>query len=155
MEQTAANRAWELVQAPLEVYRHSGADIQEDPRRTAEYKQAVVDGLRLNPVGPEYAHLTKDDLRAIEEMVRRKAAAFWVPGTPRTTVLHFEHDTIPTGPPCRLPPHNLKGADAQWVDDRIQEEVTRGQCVRGNSPWGSPAFPTKEFAEHRRQRIRR
>ena len=27
--------------------------------------------------------------------------------------------------------------------------------MRGNSPWDSPAFPTKEFAEHRRQRKRR
>ena len=41
-------------------------------------------------------------------------------GTPRTTVLHFAHDTIPTGSPCRLPPHNSKGADAQWVDDECR-----------------------------------
>ena len=109
----------------------------------------------MEPVGDEYSHLTQEDIKVIVEMVRRKAAAFWVPGTPRTTVLYFMHDVIPTGPPCRLPPHNLKGAEAQWVDDKLQEEVDRGQCVRGNSPWGSPAFPAKEFAEHRRARKRR
>ena len=61
----------------------------------------------------EYAHLTEDDARAIVERIRRKAAAFWVDGTPRTTVLYFLHDVIPTGPSCRLPPHNLKGAAAE------------------------------------------
>ena len=107
------------------------------------------------PVGKEYGHLTDADLAAIIEMVERKAAAFWVEGTPRTTVKFFLHDTIPTGPPCRLPPHNLKGESAAWVDEQLQSETDRGQCARGNSPWGSPAFPTREFAEHRRPRKRR
>ena len=153
--QTAANKLWNLVRAGLEVYRHSGEKLNADPRVTEEYKTEVVKGLRLDPIGSEYDHLTKEDIAAVIEMVRRKAVAFWVPGTPRTTVLHFAHETIPTGSPCRLPPHKLKGADPQWVDDKLQEEVDRGQCVRGNSPWGSPAFPTKEFAEHRRLRKRR
>ena len=50
-----------------------------DPRVTEEYKTEVVKGLRLDPAGPEYDHLSKEDLAAIVEMVRRKAAAFWVP----------------------------------------------------------------------------
>ena len=70
-------------------------------------------GLCLDPIGPEYDNLAKADMYAIIEMLNRKAAGFWVLGTPRTTVLHFLHDTIPTGPPCRLPPHNLKGEGAQ------------------------------------------
>ncbi len=81
----------------------------------------MLEGLRLGisvPAG-EYQHLTPEDLAVVKEIVLRKAAAFWAPGTPRTTVLHFEHDTIPTGPPCRLPPHNLKGENAQWVDDKL------------------------------------
>ena len=57
--------------------------------------------------------------------------------------------------PVRLVGYHLKGEQAEWVDQKLDEEVKRGQCVRGNSAWGSPAFPTKEFAEHRRQRKRR
>ena len=37
----------------------------------------------------------------------------------------------------------------------MEEEVKRGQLQRGNSPWGSPPFPTKEFPNHKRQRKRR
>ena len=65
------------------------------------------------------------------------------------------HDTIPTGPPVRTPPHNLKGEEAEWVDKQLQAEVDSGQLERGNSEWASPPFATKEFAEHRRQRKRR
>ena len=100
-------------------------------------------------------HLSSEDIAAVREVIYRKAAAFWKEGTPRTTVRFFLHDTIPTGPPVRLPPHSLKGESAQWVDSKLQDEVDRGQMVRGSSAWGSPAFPTKEFAEHRRQRKRR
>ena len=94
----------------MEVYRHAGYPVHEDPRESKEYKKSVRDGLRLTELIPqgEYAHLTVADLKAIVEMIERKAAAFWVEGSPRTTVRYFQHDTIPTGPPCRLPPHNLK-----------------------------------------------
>ena len=56
---------------------------------------------------------------AIREVLTRKAAAFWVEDTPRTTLRHLLHDTIPTGPPCRTPPHNLKGEEAEWVDQQL------------------------------------
>jgi hypothetical protein len=49
----------------------------------------------------------------------------------------------------------LKGEEAQWVDDALEAEVKRGQLERGNSPWGSPPFPTKEFAPHKKQRKKR
>ena len=62
---------------------------------------------------------------------------------------------MPTGPPIKVPPHNLKGEAAEWVDNKLQEEVARGQLERGTSAWGSPPFPTKEFADHRKQRKRR
>jgi hypothetical protein len=65
------------------------------------------------------------------------------------------HDTIPTGPPCRTPPHRLKGEEADWVDEQLQKDVISGQLIRGNSEWASPPFATKDFAEHRRQRKRR
>ena len=153
MAEEAARKEWESVKSDLDVFRHSGEKVTEDPRRTPEYQKLVVDGLGLTKESKP--HLSQPDLDAIKEMIERKAAAFWVEGTPRTTVRYFQHDTIPTGPPCRLPPHNLKGEQAEWVDQKLDEEVQRGQCVRGNSAWGSPAFPTKEFAEHRRQRKRR
>ena len=117
--QTAAQKAWNTIKAGLDVYRHAGEVLTEDPRRQPKYVQQVLKGLRLDPVGEEYNHLTAGDLAALKEMIERKAAAFWVPGTPRTTVKFFQHDTIPTGPPCRLPPHNLKGEQAQWTDERL------------------------------------
>ena len=103
--QAATKKAWHSVRASLEVFRVSGELLREDPRLTEQYKNDVVKGLRLDPVDwEEYAHLTEDDVRAIIELVHRNAAAFWVEGTPLTTVLYFMHDVIPTGPPCRLPP---------------------------------------------------
>ena len=99
---------WYSVKSDMDVYRHSGETVKEDPRRTPEYQQQVVDGLGLTTEAKP--HLSQQDLYAVIEMVKRKAAAFWIEGTPRTTVRYFQHDTIPTGPPCRLPPHNLKGA---------------------------------------------
>ena len=99
--------------------------------------------------------LSEHDIKAIREVLHRKAAAFWVEGNPRTTVRNLMHDTIPTGPPVRTPPHHLKGEEAEWVDKKLQEEVDRGQLERGNSEWASPPFATKAFAEHRRQRKRR
>ena len=35
------------------------------------------------------------------------------------------------------------------MDQAIQEDVDRGQLVRGSSPWGFPAFATKPSAEHK------
>ena len=50
---------------------------------------------------------------------------------------------------------HLKGESAEWVDQKLEEEVHRGQLVRGTSPWGSAPFPTKEAPEHKRSRKRR
>ena len=91
----------------------------------------------------------------IEEVIRRKAAAFWIEDTPRTTLRHLYHDTIPTGPPVRSPPHHLKGEEAEFVDKTLQAEVESGQLVRGNSEWASPPFCTKTAPSHRQQRKRR
>ena len=59
------------------------------------------------------------------------------------------------GPPCRNPPHRLRGEEADWIDQQLQDDVVSGQLIRGNSEWASPPFATKAFAEHRRQRKRR
>ena len=112
------------------------------------------EGLKVEP-GPTRPGLTAADVAAIKEVVRRKAAGFWAEGTTRTTVRKFAHDCIPTGPPVSSQPHALKGEAAQWVDDRLEEEVQRGQLVRGPSAWGSAPFPTKEMPNHKRARKRR
>ena len=59
------------------------------------------------------------------------------------------------GPPVKTPPHRLSPEQAQWIDDKVNEEVARGQLVRGSSPWGSPAFPTREAGAHQKSRKRR
>ena len=137
----------------MSVYEYSGYNVKEDPRRAEAYKHQVIDGLGFG-VGwkDKRPELVEADVAVMAEVLKRKAAAFWLEGTPRTTVRFVQHDTVPTGPPVRVPPHNLRGEAAQWVDDKLEEEVQRGQLERGSSPWGSPPFPTKDFADHRRQK---
>ena len=50
---------------------------------------------------------------------------------------------------------NLKGTDGQWTGDQLEQQVKSGQLVRGNSAWGSPPFPTKDFPGHKKARKRR
>ena len=152
----ASEGKWDEVKADLSVYRLSGQEIKKDPRREKEYREQVLDGLGFGP-GSENPRtdLGEDDLLACRDVLTRKAAAFWLEGTPRTTVRNVAHDCIPTGPPISLQPHSLKGESAAWVDERLEEEVQRGQLVRGHSAWGSPPFPTKEMPAHKRHRKRR
>jgi hypothetical protein len=152
---------WTEVKADLSVYAYSGGVVSVDPRREKSYVEAVLLGLGLGPRKPgepipeQFKHLTEYDIAALREVNARKAAVYWVEGSPRTTVRFMKHDTIPTGPPVKVPPHNLKGEAAQWVDDQLESEHKRGQLERGNSAWGSPPFPTKAFEAHRKQRKRR
>jgi hypothetical protein len=152
----ADKKDWDQVKAPMSVYFHSGEKVSEDPRRTKEYRQKVLDYLHFGDDWKTHrAYLTEADVIAAREVLGRKAGGFWYEGTPRTTVRNVLHDTIPTGPPVRTPPHNLKGEQASWVDEKLEEEVRRGQLVRGGSAWGSSPFPTKEFAQHKKARKRR
>ena len=152
----AREKDWDCVRADLSVYRYCGREIAEDPRRTPEYRKKVIDGLGFGE-GSSKPSLAEKDMAACREVLNRKAAAFWIDeeDNPRTALRYLLHDTIPTGPPCRTPPHRLKGEEAEWVDSQLQKEVVSGQLIRGNSEWASPPFATKEFAEHRRQRKRR
>jgi hypothetical protein len=150
----AKTKDWSQVVADLSVYQYSGEEVTADPRLGEAYKDQVADGCGF-AVGQTRPGLTEADMRAAREVLRRKAAAFWLEGTPRTTVRFVKHDTVPTGPPCRTPPHNLKGEAGEWIDEQLEKEVKRGQLERGSSPWGSPPFPTKDFAEHKKQRKRR
>ena len=104
-------------------------------------------GLKIEP-GPTRPGITAADIAAIKEVVRRKAAGFWAEGTTRTTVRKFAHDCIPTGPPVSSQPHALKGEAAQ---DRLEEEVQRGQLVRGPSDHIAEVFTSRmrEIAERK------
>ena len=115
-----------------------------DPRREQSYVDSVLLGLGLGPRKPgeqipeKFKHLSEYDIAALTEVNARKAAVYWVEGTPRTTVRFMKHDTIPTGPPIKVPPHNLKGESAQWIDDALEAEHKRGHksavTVRGDHP---------------------
>ena len=138
------------------MYRLSGETVTSDPRREEAYRKAVVEGLGFGSDAAERrSSLSADDLGACRDVLSRKAAAFWLEGTPRTTVRGVAHDCVPTGPPVSLQPHSLKGESAAWVDEQLEAEVQRGQLIRGSSPWGSPPFPTKEAPTHKRHRKRR
>ena len=153
--QQARAKKWDCIEPDLSVYRYSTAkDVKEDPRRTDEYREAVLRGLGFAPDQTK-PDLTVHDMAACREVLWRNAGAFWIEDTPRTALRYLQHDTIPTGPPVRTPPHRLKGEEADWVDSQLQKEVISGQLIRGNSEWASPPFATKSFAEHRRQRKRR
>ena len=147
---------WDEVKADLSVYRLSGEKVDKDPRREESYRKAVVEGLGFGEnVLSKHPDFNPDDVAACREVLLRKAAGFWLEGSPRTTVRGVAHDCVPTGPPVSLQPHSLKGESAAWVDERLEEEVQRGQLIRGASPWGSPPFPTKEAPAHKKSRKRR
>ena len=40
----AKSKDWDCVKADMSVYQHSGVDVKEDPRRTAEYRERVLEG---------------------------------------------------------------------------------------------------------------
>ena len=147
---------WDEVKSDLSVYRLSGEKVDKDPRKEESYRKAVVEGLGFGEnVLSKHPDFNADDIAACREVLLRKAAVFWLEGSPRTTVRGVAHDCVPTGPPVSLQPHSLKGESAAWVDERLEEEVQRGQLIRGASPWGSPPFPTKEAPAHKKSRKRR
>ena len=64
-----------------DAYALAGEKVTEDPRRTEAYRDLVWDGLKIAPApGPTRPGLTEADVAAIREVVRRKAAGFWVEG---------------------------------------------------------------------------
>ncbi|CAK9015546.1 Retrovirus-related Pol polyprotein from transposon opus [Includes: Protease [Durusdinium trenchii] len=152
----AGQKDWGTVKADLSVYQYSGQKVTEDPRRTVVYRQEVIKELGFGDDWKEKKpYLSAADVEACREVISRKAGGFWLEGSPRTTVRNVLHDCVPSGPPVNSQPHNLKGEAASWVDEKLEEEVRRGQLVRGTSAWGSPPFPTREAPAHKRHRKRR
>ena len=152
----ADRKEWDSVKADLAVYQYSGQNVTEDPRRVDSYRGEVVKELGFGENWKEKRpFLNEFDVAACREVLARKSGAFWLEGSPRTTVRNVMHDCVPSGPPVSSQPHNLKGEAASWVDEKLEEEVRRGQLVRGASPWGSPPFPTREASSHKKHRKRR
>ena len=114
----ASRLDWDTVVACPDVYKYSGTKVEmgKDPRRTEDYREQVVKGLGFSP-GAAREGLTAADMAAVREVLHRRAAACWIESAPRTTLRHLMHDTVPTGPPVRTPPHHLKGEGAERVDE--------------------------------------
>ena len=60
-----------------DVYVLAGEKVSDDPRKTAEYKAKVIEGLRLDDTSHRPG-LTAEELAAMKETVSRKAAGFWL-----------------------------------------------------------------------------
>ena len=89
-KEVADRRDWDAVQADLEVYKYCGTKVDVDPRRNDEYRDKVIDGLGFGKDWEERVpHLTKEDVELLRDVLRRKAAAFWIEETPRTTCLLY------------------------------------------------------------------
>ena len=56
----AAQKDWCTVKSDMDVYRHSGETAKEDPRRSPEYQQQVVEELSLT-TDPK-PHLSQQDI---------------------------------------------------------------------------------------------
>ena len=69
-----------------------------------------------------------------------------LPETPRATVKGYRHRLITKGPPVRVGLHRLPRPDSELLEKALQEDVDRGQLIKGHSQWGFPAFITKEGA---------
>ena len=135
---------WGSVKADLSVFEGLGVTV--DPREGSEYADKVIEGLGIRDA-KRRPHLTAADRAAVEEVFRRKARGLWVEGTPRTTIRGVRHDVVTVGAPVRGAPIRLKATELQLVENQVREDVLRKQLVRGNSPWGSWAFPVA--ATHR------
>ena len=95
----ARRREWDSVVADLSVYAESGEEVKTDPRRTNAYREKVVNALGFGAEREKrHPDLSAENVAACREVLRRKAAAFWMEGELRTTVCWVLHDAVPTGP---------------------------------------------------------
>ena len=123
-----------------------------NPRGTKEYKEECV---RVAGLGPDfdeerYPHLVNPADRALLAFaIERGSGCIWLDGTERTYVRGFRHRLITRGLPVRTGLHRLSRQDTEWVEKAVQEDVQRGQLVKGSSEWGAPGFPTKQSAPHK------
>ena len=97
-----------------------------------------------------YPHNTNTaDADLLRYTVRRGSGCMWLPDSPRTSTRGFSHRLVTKGPPVRASLHRLSTADTAWIEQAVQEDVARGQLIKGHSQWGFPAFPTRETPAHK------
>ena len=128
-----------------------GHKATSNPRTTPEYRQGCVDicGLGADLDKEKYGHLSEGNVELLRRCVARGASSMWLPDSERTSARGFKHRLITRGPPVRVPLHRLSREAVGWIEKAIQEDVARGQLVKGTSAWGSPAFPTQEAPAHK------
>ena len=132
----AKARDFTSVAPPLTVFEHLHGDaVKENPRTQETYVGEVlrVLGFRAEDHA-KHPELSAEEFELARDLVKRKAGAFWVEQTPRTTLRGFEHDVITVGPPVRGPRIRLNEADRAFVADEVRKEEVRGHVIRGNSP---------------------
>ena len=133
--EAARKREWDRVRLPMDCFpfERDGAAARAG-RETPEYIKAVISevGLEKGRESPGYRHLSDDGLAALLDLLRRKAAAFWAKGSPRTVMRGFRHDVVTTGLPVRGRPIRLKGPEAEFVREEVEAGV--GARTVGGAP---------------------
>ena len=84
-----------------------------------------------------YSYLSPVEIAALQDVVSRKTAAFWLKDTPRTVMRGFRYEVLTTVLPVRGRPIRLKGAEAEFVRKELEDNVAQGLYSRGMSAWGS------------------
>ena len=77
----AESKRWDEVKADLGVYRLSGQTVKEDPRRTPDYRNQVVEGLGFGKDSSEKRpNMSEQDILACREVLYRKSGGFGLKG---------------------------------------------------------------------------
>ena len=88
----ADRKEWDSVKADLAVYQYPGQNVTEDPQRVDTYRGEVVKELGFGENWKEKRpFLNEFDVAACREVLARKSGAFWLEGSPRTTVRNVMH----------------------------------------------------------------
>ena len=69
---------WDQVRMPGKCFRF--AETKVSPRRSAAYKQQVLEAVGLSGNCDGYKHLSSEEQAALKELISLKAEAFWVKG---------------------------------------------------------------------------
>jgi hypothetical protein len=101
-----------------------GVPVTSNPRLGDSYRAKCVKEMKLPVAGEElseetkkeYAELTEQEIRALADLVWRKAPVFWLEDTPQTTVFGFRHDIVVKGGPISLAFIVRAGECAEWVE---------------------------------------
>ena len=110
------------------------AAVTVDPRLAPSYKEGLLKvwGLHSPEAAAEkFSHLAVADRGVLKQAMERCSGAFWIEGSPRTTLKCFEHDVDVTGLPVRQAPYRLKGQDQEALERCVAEDLRSGQLLPG------------------------